>query len=148
MAITPEMIMQVRYELGDTDTALPWLSDDEITYYLTKHSESVVRAAVDGAKVILFRLSSTSDIQVDILAMRGAKTAESYRAALELFIKNPQLNGLLNNVQGYIGGTSLTDVQSNNNNPDNIVVQPPVVDDRSRIYRTASVEAINNPFYI
>lgn len=145
MAITPEMIMAVRYEIGDVadNPAFYFLTDAEITYYLTKHNESVVRAAVDSAKVILFKLSSTSDIQVAELAMRGAKTADAYRQALELFIKNPQLNGLLNNVSGYIGGTSFTDIQSNNNNIDNVVVQPPVVDADSKKYR--SVDFLN-PF--
>lgn len=151
MTITPQLIMQVRYEIGDTDVSLPILTDDEYTYYLTKHSESVNRAAVDCAKTILLKLSMKNDYTVDVLSVKGSKAAESYKSALELYIKNPDLNGLLRTVSGYIGNTSKSDILSNNNTLDNKAVFPPVKDpdnDLNGLGNLYPYPSSSNPFYI
>ncbi len=150
MAITPELILAVRYELGDVDISLPMISDEEYTYYLTKHSESVTRAAVDAAKALLFRLSIRNDYVIDVLSVKGSKAAQAYKEALQLYIKNPDLNGLLRTVSGYIGGTSKADILSNNNTVDNKAVFPPVKDPDNAL--NGSVDSYpytgaSNPFY-
>ena len=133
MAVTPEMILQVRYEIGDNlDPALPILSDVEIEYFLTKNNESIIRASVDCARVVLFKLSMQgNDTTVDVLSIKGSKAAQAYKQALELFIKDPKLNGLMNNIQMYIGNTSIADMAANNQNLDNPVVKPPVPERRT-----------------
>lgn len=150
MAITPELILAVRYELGDVDISLPMISDEEYTYYLTKHSESVTRAAVDAAKALLFRLSIRNDYVIDVLSVKGSKAAQAYKEALQLYIKNPDLNGLLRTVSGYIGNTSKSDILSNNNTLDNQAVFPPVKDPDNALNGlggTFASDSFSNPFY-
>jgi hypothetical protein len=119
-------LQQIRYELGDVDVALPIMSDSEYEYFLEKNNNSVRRAALDAAKTILFKLSMKGDHSVDILSVKGSKAAEAYRMALQLYIKNPDLNTLLQNASGYAGGISLIDIQSNIDNLDNNIVQSPI----------------------
>ena len=119
------LIQQVKLEVADLDQAFPLLSDADYDYLLLKHNNSVVRAAVDAARIILLLLSQRTDETVDVFSVRGSKAAEQYRLALELYIKNPQLNPLYNNLQGYFGGVSISDMDANNANLDNNIVQSP-----------------------
>ncbi len=117
------LIQQVKLEVADLDTAFPLLSDEDYDYLLLKHNNSVVRAAVDAARIILLLLSQRTDETVDVFSVRGSKAAEQYRLALELYIKNPQLNPLYNNLKGYFGGVSISDMEANVANPDNNIVE-------------------------
>ena len=119
------LIQQVKLEVADLDQAFPLLSDADYDYLLLKHNNSVVRAAVDAARIILLLLSQRTDETVDVFSVRGSKAAEQYRLALELYIKNPQLNPLYNNLQGYFGGVSISDMEANNANCDNNIVVSP-----------------------
>ena len=118
-------IQKVRIEVADLDPGFPLLADDEYSYLLEKNNNSVVRASVDAARIILLKLSQQTDETVSIFSVKGSKAAEQYRLALELYIKNPQLNPLYNNLQGYFGGVSLSDMSANNSNADNNIVENP-----------------------
>lgn len=118
-------IQKVRIEVADLDPGFPLLVDDEYSYLLEKNNNSIVRASVDAARIILLKLSQQTDETVSIFSIRGSKAAEQYRLALELYIKNPQLNPLYNNLQGYFGGISISDMQKNNTNCDNNIVVSP-----------------------
>lgn len=118
-------IQDLRYELGDISTEFPIMSDAEYQYFLTKNSNSLQRSAMDAAKSIMLKLSMRSDESVDIFSVKGTGTAKQYMQALQLYIKNPDLNQNLQNLQGYAGGISLSDMQANDATSDNnIVVQP------------------------
>ena len=119
------LIQQVKLEVADLDQAFPLLSDADYDYLLLKHNNSVVRAAVDAARIILLLLSQRTDETVDVFSVRGSKAAEQYRLALELYIKNPQLNPLYNNLKGYVGGVSISDMAANNADLDNNIVENP-----------------------
>ena len=119
------LIQQVKLEVADLDPAFPLLSDADYDYLLLKHNNSVVRAAVDAARIILLLLSQRTDETVDVFSVRGSKAAEQYRLALELYIKNPQLNPLYNNLKGYVGGVSISDMEANNADLDNNIVENP-----------------------
>jgi hypothetical protein len=121
-------LQQIRYELGDVDVALPIMSDTEYEYFLEKNNSSVRRAALDAAKTILFKLSMKGDHSTDILSVKGSKAAEAYRLALQLYIKNPDLNTVLQNASGYAGGISIADMQANVDNLDNNIVVVPAAD--------------------
>jgi hypothetical protein len=128
MSVTPEMILQVRYELADTELSLPILSDDEYAYFLNKNNESIRRASLDAAKTILFKLSmSSSRRTVDILSIDSSRTASNYREALMAYIKNPDLSNLLGDITPYAGGISKSDMALNEATSDNNYVKPPVV---------------------
>ena len=118
-------IQKVRIEVADLDPGFPLLADDEYSYLLEKNNNSVVRASVDAARIILLKLSQQTDETVSIFSVKGSKAAEQYRLALELYIKNPQLNPLYNNLQGYFGGVSISDMEANAANPDNNIVTNP-----------------------
>ena len=125
---TAEDIMKVRYELGDTDVALPILSDTEYGYFLDKNSQNIRRSMIDCAKTILFKLSMRTDETVDIFTIKGGKAAEQYRQALHMFIKNPSFNPALTLAQAYAGGISISDMQANLEDEDANVVITPLTD--------------------
>lgn len=120
MALTN--IQKVRYEIGDTDPSLPILNDAEYEYFLEKNANSVGRSALDAAKTILFKLSQRGEESVDIFSIKGNKAAEQYRLALQMYLKDPNLNPVLNNVKAYFGGVSKSDMQANDANADNNLV--------------------------
>lgn len=122
MAVT---IFAVRVEVGDTDTNFPILSDDEISYYIQKNGDSLGRTCIDCAKAILMKLSMRGNESIDIFSIKGSQTAAQYMQALKLYIRDPNLNPLMQNAQGYVGGVSKSDMQANDCNPDNNTVQQP-----------------------
>lgn len=118
-------IQALRYELGDTSPELPIMSDDEYSYFLSKNDYVVRRAAMDAAKSIMLKLSMRDDSVVDVFSIKGSAAARNYMQALQLYIKNPDLNSLYEKVQGYAGGISKQDMQTNDSNLDNNIVKQP-----------------------
>lgn len=125
MALTS--IEKVRVEVGDVDPALPVLPDSTYEYLLEKNSNSIPRASVDAARIILMNLSQRTDETIDIFSVKGSKAADSYRQALLLYISNPATNPILSaaNLQVFFGGTSKSANESNVSNSDNVTVQTP-----------------------
>lgn len=119
------LIQQVRVEVADIDQEFPLLDDFTYQYFLDKNNDSVRRAALDAAKTILFQLSLRSDETVDIFSIKGAKSAEQYRLALAMFLKNPAMNGVLTSANPYASGISFADMQNNIDNLDNNYVKTP-----------------------
>lgn len=114
-------IEKVRIEVADTDINFPILSDDEYEYLLEKNNNSIRSSGIDAARIILMKLSITaSDQTVDIFSIRGSRAAEQYREALKLYLKSPDLNPLMNTAMPYAGGISLSDMEANNSNTDNV----------------------------
>lgn len=127
MALTD--IEKVRIELQDNaGPGLYILSDDEIQYFLDKYNGNIPRASMDAARAILFQLAQQGNERVDILSLDGSKTAEQYRLALQLYLRDPNLNPIANNLKAYFGNVSKSDIQSNIQNPDNNFVKSPSVE--------------------
>lgn len=124
MALT--LIQQVRLLVQDNDVTFPFLSDDEISFFLERNENNVDRSAIEAAKVILLQLSMRSSSEtVDIFTITGKNAAEQYRMALELFLKSPSMNPVLNGIVPYAGGISLSDMDTNITTADtNAVVTP------------------------
>ena len=118
-------VQSIRYELGDTDVNFPIMSDAEYTYFLTKNDNSVRRASLDAAKSIMLKLSMRTDETVDLFSIKGAAAAKNYIAALQAYVKNPELNQSLQVLQGYAGGISKADMQANDSNLDNNIIISP-----------------------
>lgn len=130
-------IQMLRLEVADTDINFPILSDDEYAYLLEKNNDSMRTAALDAARIILLKLSINSgDQTVDIFSVKGSKAAEQYRESLKLFLKNPDLNPVLNKAMPYAGGISKADMAENIANPDNVLAPSgvPVASDRSSYF--------------
>jgi hypothetical protein len=116
------LIEQVRLLVQDNTPGLYLISDEEIQFLLLRNYNSVDKTAIEAAKIILMNLSMRGDNSVDIFSIRGSKAAEQYRLALQLFLKDPNLNPMINNVKGYFGGVSKSDMEANDGNPDNNTV--------------------------
>ena len=122
MALTD--IQKLRVEVGDTDVSFPILDDTSYEYFLEKHSNNLNRAGLDAARAILFQLSTMNSETVSIFSVKNT-SAEAYRQALLLYIKDQNLNPIYQNLQGYFGGVSISDMESNNANCDNNIVTNP-----------------------
>ena len=119
------LIQQVRLLTQDNIAGLYIISDDEIQYLLDKNNNNIERTSVEAARIILFNLSMRSDSTVDIFSVRGSQAAKAYIEALKMYIRDPNLSGVLSNINGYAGGVSISDMQANDANLDNnIPVQP------------------------
>ena len=126
MSVTPEMVLQVRYEIQDVTPGLYILDDTTISYYLTKNNESITRASMDAARAVLMRLAMTSTEEtIDIMSVKTRYQASEYRLALQMYLANPLLNPVLQNVKGYVGGVSHSDMLANDANTDNNIVRSP-----------------------
>lgn len=123
MALT--LIQQVRLNVQDNTPGLYIISDDEITYLLEKFNNNVDKASYQAAKIILLNLAQRSDETIDIFSIKGSKSATEYRLALELFLKDPANNPLYQNLKGYVGGVSISDMEANNADLDNNIVENP-----------------------
>lgn len=121
MSLTP--IQQVRLNIQDNTPGLYIISDDELEYILNRNSGNVTRASMDAARIILMNLSMRGDETVDILSIKGSSAAAAYKQALMLYIKDPNLNPLYNNLNMWVGGVSKTEIAANNANVDNKYVQ-------------------------
>lgn len=119
------LIQQVRFLVQDNVPGLYIISDDEIQYLLDKNSNNVNRAAVEAARIILFNLSMRSDSVVDIFSVKSSSSAKAYIEALKMYIRDPNLSGVLSNLTGYAGGISIEDMQANDANLDNNIPVPP-----------------------
>ncbi len=126
MALTD--IQKVRLNVGDTDVSFPFLVDETYSYFLENNNNSIDRASVDAAKAILFQLSIRSGAEtIDIFSVKNT-SPETYRQALELYLKNPNLNPLIRNLKGWIGGTSKSEMATNDATLDNNFIQSPSKD--------------------
>lgn len=118
-------IQDIRYELGDTSAEFPMMSDAEIKYFLYKHDFNLQRTAMDVAKSLLLKLSMRSDESVDLFSIKGSQAAKNYMQALKMYITNPDLNRIYDNVMPYASGISKSDMEANDAVPDNNIVVSP-----------------------
>ena len=119
-------IEAVRIEVQDNaGPGLYLLQDNEISYFLSKNGNSIARASIDAAKSILFRLAQQGNEQVDVLQLQNSRVASEYRQALQLYLRDPNLNPIMNSLKGYFGNTSKEDIFNNNSDLNNNIVKDP-----------------------
>lgn len=119
-------IEAVRIEIGDdAGPGLHILSEQTIGYFLEKNNGSVARASMDAARAVLMRLAQQGNEQVDILQLQNSRVASEYRQALQLYLRDPNLNPIMNSLKGYFGNTSKEDIFNNNSDLDNNIVKDP-----------------------
>lgn len=137
-------IDKVRWEIQDVTVGLYILDDSTITYFIEKHNGNIARASIDSARAVLLSLSQRNDETVDVLSIRSSKTAEQYRLALELYIKNPTLNPLLANAGVWVGNVSNSEMDTNNSTIDNHI--PKLISEELEPNTVSSSNP--NPFFI
>ena len=101
------------------------ISDDEISFLLERNNNNVDRAVYEALQIMLRYLAQRGDESIDIFSIRGSKSAEQMRLAIELYLKDPANNPLYKNLKGYVGGVSISDMEANNANLDNNIVENP-----------------------
>jgi hypothetical protein len=84
------------------------------------------------------KLAQTGDDTVGIISIKGSKVASEYRLALELYLRSPHLNPILDGLGSFVdtngvtqnpvyaGGISNSDMLANVSNPDNNYIPSPV----------------------
>ena len=123
MALT--LNQQVRLLCQDNTPGLYIISDDEIDFLLQRNSNNVDKAVYEALQIMLRYLAQRGDESIDIFSIRGSKSAEQLRLAIELYLKDPANNPLYKNLKGYVGGVSISDMDANNANLDNNIIQSP-----------------------
>lgn len=131
-------IEKLRIEIGDTDVSFPILDDSSYQYFLDKHNNNLGRASIDAARAILFQLSTMNSETVSIFSVKNT-SAEAYRQALLLYIKDQTLNPIYQSLKGYFGGVSISDMEANNADPDNNIVENP--GKTEQLYQTSDFTA-------
>jgi len=112
----------VRLEVGLVGEAYGLLSDEEISYYLTKNNNNIRRASLDCAKTTLFILSQLVHTKADVLEEWSNDWYNNYYKSLKLYLSDPNYSFALSGASPYAGGISVTDIRENVNNSDNFVV--------------------------
>ena len=132
MALT--LIEQVRLLVQDNaGPGLYILSDAEIEFLLEKNTNNLTRTSLEAARIILFNLSMRGDSTVDILSIRGSRAAEQYRLALQMFIRDPNLNPVIQNCGAWAGGISNSEMLENNLATDNNYVGSMLYGNRTEV---------------
>ena len=123
MALT--LNQQVRLLCQDNTPGLYIISEDEIDFLLQRNNNNVDKAVYEALQIMLRYLAQRGDESIDVFSIRGSKSAEQMRLAIELYLKDPANNPLYKNLKGYVGGVSISDMDANNANLDNNIVQSP-----------------------
>ena len=123
MALT--LNQQVRLLCQDNTPGLYIISDDEIDFLLQRNNNNVDKAVYEALQIMLRYLAQRGDESIDVFSIRGSKSAEQMRLAIELYLKDPANNPLYKNLKGYVGGVSISDMDANNANLDNNIIQSP-----------------------
>lgn len=124
---------QLRLECGDV-LDLPFMSDAEYTYILSKHGDVVKDSVVDALYAILARLSLQTRERLDRLEFFGNQRFEQYVQFLKDKIAEltGQGNGrIAENIAVYAGGISAADAAAYAADTDLIQYQPPFTDTSS-----------------
>ena len=123
MALT--LNQQVRLLCQDNTPGLYIISEDEIDFLLQRNNNNVDKAVYEALQIMLRYLAQRGDESIDVFSIRGSKSAEQMRLAIELYLKDPANNPLYKNLKGYVGGVSISDMDANNANLDNNIIQSP-----------------------
>ena len=133
MALT--LNQQVRLLCQDNTPGLYIISEDEIDFLLQRNNNNVDKAVYEALQIMLRYLAQRGDESIDVFSIRGSKSAEQMRLAIELYLKDPANNPLYKNLKGYVGGVSISDMDANNANLDNNIIQSP--SDSSELVNTS-----------
>jgi hypothetical protein len=138
--------------LGLTDPTQLLLVDTEVDYFLQKNNSDVVLACLDCARTVLFKLSQSVRARNDLVEIYEEQKFQQWTAALQEFIKaNDPASTLksvgiaLTSAQAYAGNISVSDMNKNEADLDNVLASTNIRDLRPTYYVNA--EGIN-PFLI
>lgn len=111
----------VRLKVGDIYEDFEILDDVTYQYFLSENDDNVVRASLDAARAILFKLTRWSRERTGDIEVYGNDWFKNYRNALTDMLRNPNLS--IFTAMPYAGGISKQDMADNDSNPDNVLTE-------------------------
>lgn len=105
---------QVRFLLGDTNTAAPQIQDEEIMYLLSQESSNALRAAARGAETLAARYAREADKKVGDMMLNSSVVGKGYAT----LAKNLWRTYYSRTVSPYAGGISVADKKANEEDQD------------------------------
>lgn len=107
---------QVRFLIGDTNSSVPLLSDEEILYLLNRENNNIYAAAYYAAKAIVAKLSREYDQSVGAVRYSLSQRVKQY----ETLASNLKLMFESNSAVPYCGGISVSDKESREEDTDRV----------------------------
>lgn len=98
----------VRFRLGDTDSARPLLSNEEITYLLSSTSNVVLQAAATGARQLSAKFGRMPSVSIDGFNVDYSALARQFTELADSLDDEDKRSG--EGVVGYAGGISVADI--------------------------------------
>lgn len=98
----------VRFRLGDTDSARPLLSDEEIAYLLASTSNVVLQAAATGARQLSAKFGRMPNVSIDGFTVDYGALARQFSELADTLDDEDKRSG--EGVTGYAGGISIADM--------------------------------------
>ena len=108
---------QTRLLIGDPTSTFPLLQDEEIDYFLTENSDSVLAAAIDCCEAIAAEFSKEADTKNGALSVKASERAKAYLVMAEkLRLRLSSYSDI------FVGGATWSDVNELDGDPS--LVQP------------------------
>jgi len=85
-------LAKARLALGDTDSASPLLTDEEINHYLSLATNVYMGAAL-AARAIAGKFARMADTQIETVSVRNSQKSMQYNALAEQLEKMAGVNG-------------------------------------------------------
>lgn len=120
------MTDRMRLTIGDTDPDNPLVSDTWYTYFYEK-TNNENSAAIEVAKKILALYSGYTREREAMVEVYGSEKFQNYLEWLRAMITDSALS-VLAAPMPYASGTSVSDMQKNEYNPDNVRISLPFSD--------------------
>lgn len=109
----------VRFLIGDTVSADPLITDEEIAWLLSE-AGGVYTAAIQACETIAAKFARLADTVVDDVEVKASQRAASYRALAATLKTRQALSG---GALPYAGGISIGDKQTREDDDDRV---PPI----------------------
>lgn len=107
---------KVLLNIGDTDE--DFITSPVVQYILDTNGNSIPRASVESTRYIISALSKRADEVVGDVKVRWSQLLSNYRQLLNDMLTNPSFRDSGGGI--YFGGTSKTEMDRVNNNPDSV----------------------------
>jgi hypothetical protein len=114
-------IDRVRMTVADTDPDNPFISDGWYEYYLAENNDNERLTALSIARKILAMYTGNTRQREGNVEIYGSEAFDNYLKWLQGIISNIQLSGMRAPMP-YLGGSSKSDMLSNNAVADNVGV--------------------------
>ena len=115
-------IDRIRLLTGDVDSYDEGLSDEVYIYVYKRNNNNENLSALECLRYLLAKYANYVTEKAGGLFVKESERYEQYRSLYDMYTKNPATM-LLNTPKPFAGGISISDMQTNEANPDNNVIR-------------------------